>query len=66
MSVGYIFLLTEGIIRFYVAELIVSGSLSTIPVFWMSLIYLIVTVHNIVFLSLETTVTTLMYLACFD
>ena len=47
--IGSIFLLSKESISTYAAELIVNGSMSTVPVFRMNSIYLIVTVHNIFF-----------------
>lgn len=62
-SIEHICLLLKESINIYVVELIVSDSLSIVLVFWMGVIYSNLTVHRIVLLSFETTLTALIYLA---
>ena len=64
-SIEHICLLLKESINIYVVELIVSDSLSIVLVFWMGVIYSNLTVHRIVLLSFETTLTALIYLAYF-
>ena len=65
-SVGHIFLFFKDNINICVVDLIVGDSLSIVPIFWMGETYSNSTVHSIVLLIFETTLTTLKYLAYFD
>lgn len=65
-SIVHIIRLLKKNINIFVVVLIVDDSLSIDQVFWKDLIYSNLTVHSIVFLLLETILTTFIYLAYFD